>query len=237
MKRDNSVFLYFSKRGILLILLGVVFSFQSQAQEFSFGVTAGLNFDLMGLNAQIVDVNTYTIYQPHSEVGFHGGLFFQAKINKFFLRPEVSYHNLDTEYDFPGNITVDYTVNKLSVPVLVGYNFYKEYSVFVGPVYQHIYGPKLENVSSLENHISPLAFQAGFMIEFGRFSFDIRYDHTFDTDGNQRIDVKDEIGSVIINQAYMDEGRLNQVLLTVSYKIFDTGSTRRVRGRGRSCYF
>ena len=60
---------------------------------------------------------------------------------------------------------------------------------------------------------------------------DLRYEYTLDSGKNQRIDIPG-----LMNNAYFDDGRLNQLMLSLNFKLWDSENPWNWRRR-RSCYF
>ncbi|MDT0646081.1 outer membrane beta-barrel protein [Zunongwangia sp. F260] len=222
------------------------FSF-SQAQEFSFGIKGGLNYamggEIIGRSSNVDGTPQYSTgtFTPDSNIGFHGGAFIEMRFGKFFIRPEALYISAETEFTLV-NSTSSYTVDQLTIPLLVGYNVYGPIDVYAGPAYNNIIEGALQNTKDpivVQN--SPLAAQAGLKAGVGRFELDLRYSRSLATAENQSIDVDNDntvTGGVNqrdgVNLASFD-GRLHHVLLSLSFKLFDSSASPRRRSGG--CYF
>lgn len=170
------------------------------------------------------------------KLGFQGGIFFELNLGRFFLRPEAYYTTMETEFDFPSKASA-YEVEKLSIPLLFGYNIFGPVDIYLGPAYESIISSSLQGTEPADKEIvvqnTPLAAQAGVKVRFGRFELDLRYDRSMATKEQQPIDIiNSEYG---INKATFDDARLNQVLLSLSFKIGDSSNRRSRSGRG--CYF
>ncbi len=215
------------------------FSLSSNAQEYSFGVKGGGNYvmggSITGENSGVGNFDGTVEADP--EFGFHAGVFFQLKFGKFFIRPEAMYHTMGTTFEFPTQPSA-YEVEKLSIPLLFGYNIWGPIDIYAGPAYQNVMSSSLEGTEPPDQVIvaqnTPLAAQAGVKVNFGRFEFDLRYDRTLASKETQNIDiVRAEYG---INKGYFTDTRLNQVLLSIGFKIGDSESNPG-RRRGKGCYF
>ncbi|MGA9589224.1 MAG: outer membrane beta-barrel protein, partial [Salegentibacter sp.] len=211
----------------LLIVIGIFCFSYSQAQEYSFGIKGGLSYamggQITGIQSPPSDYFHGTV-EANPDLGFHGGVFFQLKFGKFFVRPEALYNTLKTQFDFPSK-TSAYEVEKLSIPLLVGYNIWGPVDIYAGPAYENVISSTLEGTEPADQVIvtqnNPLSAQAGVKLNFGRFELDLRYDRTLSTKEPQEdIDIINaEYG---INKATFDDTRLNQVLLSLSFKIGDS---------------
>lgn len=226
-------------KSFLLILFGVFFiSLPAAAQEYSFGIKGGANYAMGGeiianSSAGIYDGGTY---HPESKIGFHAGVFFQLKFGNFFVRPEAMYNTISTQFNFPTQPSL-YSVEKLSIPLLFGYSF-GDIDVYAGPAYQNIMSSSLEGTEPPNQVIvaqnTPLAAQVGVKYNWGRFEIDLRYDRTMASKENQSLDILNrEYG---VNRADFTDTRLNQLLLSIGFKIGDSEANPR-RRRGRGCYF
>lgn len=215
----------------LLFCLLFLGRLSAYAQEYSLGLKGGLNYSLNKKAAEIV--GSAGSFTTNSRIGYQAGIFFQLDVNKFYFRPEVFYNVAEGEYPFPNQPSI-YSIEKISIPFLVGYKIYEPLSIFAGPAYQNFLSTTLENVRwDVENQQSHLAGQFGIMYEFERLQIDLRYDFTFSSEENQRIDIPG-----LMSEAYFDDGRLNKLMLSLSYRLFNSQTLKMPRlRRQRSCYF
>ncbi|MFV8224794.1 outer membrane beta-barrel protein [Christiangramia aquimixticola] len=225
-------------KAFYLLFIGFFFFSAANAQEFSFGIKGGANYVMGG---QITGNSSNGLYfdgtvEAESQVGFHGGAFFEVRFGKFFLRPEFIYSAMETEFPFPKAPAI-YSVDKISVPLLFGYNIWGPIDIYGGPAYQNILDGTLEGTEPPNQTIiaqnTPLAGQIGVKAGFGRFELDLRYDHSLSTAESQGLDIIN--ADYGINKANFDDARLNQILLSLSFKIFDSAANPGRRKGG--CYF
>ncbi len=226
-------------KALYLFVLGFLcFSFSATAQEFSFGLKGGANYVMGG---QITGNSSNGLYfdgtvEADSQFGFHGGAFFEVRFGKFLLRPEFIYSSMSTEFPFP-TAPAEYAVDKISVPLLLGYNVWGPIDIYAGPAYQNVLDSSLEGTEPPNQVIvaqnTPLAAQAGIKARLGRFEVDLRYDRSLASEEPMELDiVNSDYG---INRATFDDTRLNQLLLSLSFKIFDSEANPGRRKGG--CYF
>ncbi len=223
---------------IYLLILGLLCFSISQAQEYSFGIKGGANYVMGG---QITGNSSNGLYfdgtvDADSKIGFHGGAFFEIRFGKFLLRPEFIYSAMETEFPFPTAPSI-YSVDKISVPLLFGYNVWGPVDIYAGPAYQNVLDSSLEGTEPPNQVIvsqnTPLAAQVGIKAGFGRFEVDLRYDRSLSSKEEMELDiVNSDYG---INRATFNDTRLNQILLSLSFKIFDSKSNGGRRKGG--CYF
>ena len=68
------------------------------------------------------------------KTGYHVGIMYQTKGDNFYLRPELVYTSTKSEYISRGELTI----NKVDMPILLGYHIFKPISIFAGPSLQYI---------------------------------------------------------------------------------------------------
>lgn len=221
----------------LIFGLGIFFGLTTAAfsQEFSYGLKGGVNYSMGGqITGESSGVGNWAeTIEGTPSIGYHGGAFVQVNFGSFFIRPEVVYTSLELDFEFP-NKTSTYAVQKFDIPLLIGYNIWGPLDVYAGPVYSNIMdtslmGNELEDPIVAQN--TPINVQAGAKVEFGRFGLDVRYEHSLSTAEVQDLDiVKSEYG---VNRAYFDDSRINQIIVSVIFKIGGPGLNER---RRRACY-
>lgn len=210
------------------------------AQEFSFGLKGGINLTSGGTLTGIRSTPIYTgaTFNAEGEIGFHGGLWTQLSFGRFFIRPEVVYSKLESRFDFPNRPAI-FAVDELSVPFLVGYNVWGPIDIYGGPAYKKIVDASLEGTEPADQLIVvqnfPLSAQVGAKVEFGSFGLDVRYDHTLATEENQEVDIINSVYGV--NRANFEDARLNQIIVSLTIKLWDSENAGKRRRRGGSCYF
>ncbi len=228
-------------KALYLFIVGLLCFSASNAQEFSFGIKGGPSYVSGGqITGRVGGGSDFGgTVEADSKWKYHIGGFFELRYKKFLLRPELIYSAMETEFAFPTRPSI-YAVEKISVPLLLGYNVWGPVDIYAGPAYQKILdatheGNEPDQPVIVQN--SPLAAQAGIKAAFGKFELDLRYDRTLASPEPYVINIvnggSDGYG---INTADFDDGRLNQILLSVSFKIFDS-SANAGRRRGGGCYF
>lgn len=227
-------------KAVYLLIIGLFCFSASNAQEFSFGIKGGPSYVMGGqITGRVGGGGDFGgTVEAESKVGFHAGGFFEVRFGKFLIRPELIYSPMEVEFPFPAKNSI-YAVEKISVPLLIGYNVWGPLDIYAGPAYQNILDVSLEGNEPDRPVVaqnSPLAAQAGIKGVFGRFEVDLRYDRTLASKEPYIINiVKSGPDGYGINQADFDDSRLNQILLSLSFKIFDS-SANPGRRKG-SCYF
>ncbi|MUP44560.1 hypothetical protein E0K83_02220 [Gramella sp. BOM4] len=102
----------------LLFLMFCLFSLSAFSQEYSFGLKAGASYSLNDNGSEIFTNGER--YSADSDFGYQGGAFLELKFGKWLVRPEALFNTARGEFVFR-NFTSNYTIEKLSFPLLLGY--------------------------------------------------------------------------------------------------------------------
>jgi hypothetical protein len=169
------------KNLVFTILIFVTVS-SANAQFLNWGVKAGLNYNA---NGDLVVLSENIASDPFSsdqELGYHLGLLAEIKLPLFmYLRPELLYVHTESSYPVEGDEAM-LKMNRIDVPVLLGFRVFKIGRFFLGPNFQYILNTDLsvsDNITKIKN-ISyddfNVAAQVGFGLNFGRLGADIRWE-------------------------------------------------------------
>lgn len=240
----------------LLLIFG---TFISHGQRFGYGITAGTNFTSGGqITGNPINENGEMVYwngttQGQTKAGFHGGAFVEVNFGDFFVRPELVYTSLKSEFVFPNKTSV-YSVEKFDVPLLFGYNLAEILDLYAGPVYTPMFKNKFgykestivkengelrfDHGNSLHEPDLPINLQLGIKSEFSGIGVHLRYEYNLSSANPEKIDIinqaigRDKSG---VNVATVEDARLSQFILSLSYDFSDLYSSSdygRKRGRG-----
>jgi len=167
------------KKYLLCAALLVVASISAKAQ-FSLGIKGGVNFS---------DINTNN-FNSSTVAGYQAGLF--ARIGgPIYLQPEVYVSSTGGKFESNDNsYSGKVTFTNLNVPLLIGARFGPNslnFRVMAGPVYV----ANLSTSESLSQNFtnayndfghyknSTLGYQAGFGVDIGAITADLRYQGNF----------------------------------------------------------
>lgn len=219
----------------LLLILGV--SYAGTSQTYSYGLKGGVNYSMGGvITGEDSGVGNWDeTLEGTSATGYQFGAFGQVNFGDFFVRPEVVYNTIERQWDFPTK-PATHSVQKLDIPLLLGYNVWGPLDIYAGPVYSSIMDSQLEGEEVLDQVVvqnSPVNAQVGIKAEFGRFGIDLRYEHSLSTPESQDLDIVR--GDYGVNRAYYEESAIDLLKLNLTFKIggSDVNTGRRSR---RSCY-
>ncbi len=170
--------------------------------ESGFGIKGGLNY---GSTGDLETAFNNAKEDPDSDVGFHAGIFVKADLGPIYLRPELIYTQLNSEYTVG-----DFKLDKLDLPVLVGIDFIGPLHFFAGPSFQYILDSDLENVSvsDVSDDFS-VGAQFGIGLNLGRLGLDLRYERGFSDN---------EVEFIGVNRDRIDT-RPEQLILALSISL------------------
>ena len=111
-------------RKVILILCIAFTCSQTLTAQKDFGIKGGVNYNNKG-DATFSSTGNDVIQGAESKSGFHAGLWFRAKVPiiGLYIRPELVYTQVKSEYIDSENKSSNYAFNKIDVPVLLGKSF------------------------------------------------------------------------------------------------------------------
>ena len=238
-----------NKLVIALLISLTSFSFsQMNAQQFKVGLKGGINKtyggEITGINSGVPADYTSDTFEAEGEIGYHGGAWVQVNFGKFFVRPEVVYSKLESRFDFPQGPTL-FEVEEFSVPLLIGYNIYGPLDIYGGVAYKNIISSTIERLEPITAppevviQNTPFSAQIGAKVEFGSFGLDVRYDYSLSSAESYDVDFQSDNSDFSIptvNRATINDARLNQIIVSLTLKLWDSENKSR-RRKGGSCYF
>lgn len=234
---------------LFIVILLITFSFVN-AQEYTFGLKGGINFNNIGElyhngnNSGLginVTPNDDTVYSAEKEMGFQFGAFAMIAFNKFFIRPEVNFVSSKNNYPLAFE-TAYWTSTKIDVPLLLGYKIYGPVALYAGPSFANISDMKLDAVEQGSNYPyvykkSSTSINAGILAEYGRIGIDLRYQYGITKVEELRVDINRGIYGT--NIAELLEYNPSQIQLSIHINILNiNGENRRSKKgawRGSGC--
>jgi len=238
-----------NKLVIALLISLTSFSFsQMNAQQFQVGLKGGINKtsggEITGIDSGVPADYTSDTFEAVGEIGFHGGGWVQVNFGKFFVRPELVYSKLESRFDFPQGPTL-FEVEELSAPFLIGYNIYGPLDVYGGVAYKNIISATIERIEPTDNPAevtiqnTPFSAQFGVKAQFGFIGVDVRYDYSLSSAEPYNVDFQSDNSDFdipTVNRATLNDLRLNQIIVSLTLKLWDSENKGR-RRKGGSCYF
>lgn len=168
-----------------LYLFVVVFclTLSANAQFLNWGIKGGINYNANGDLLVVADDIISDPLSSNQELGYHFGLLAEIKLPLFlYLRPELLYTHTESSYSVDdGDGEAMLKMDRIDIPVLLGFRVFKIGRFFFGPSFQYIMNTDLsaENVDNIKN-ISyddfNMAAQVGIGLNLGQFGADIRWE-------------------------------------------------------------
>lgn len=158
----------------------------AQEKKLTFGVKAGLNY---GDNGKI-EVTDITSARADDRIGYHFGVFLRGNLTEsIYIKPELQYTVNNSKYDNVAGADLDYNIQKLDLPILVGVSVLGPIHVFGGPSLQYMVENDLEDVrlGDVKNEFT-VGLQFGAGIQIGRLNADIRYERGLSKNRAESID-------------------------------------------------
>ena len=196
------------------IMIFVFFISSAAMAQSGFGIKGGLNYadngeitynDISGAGEDVLEGGD-------RKAGYHLGIYYQANILGFFLRPELLYTSTKSEYSF-NQQHAEYNLSKIDLPVLVGAKVLGPLKLFAGPSLQYIVDNDFEGfeLGDVEEEFS-IGAQFGAGIQVGHLGLDVRYERALkeneanflDLEGNDGLRRVDTRPSQIIFSLSLD---------------------------------
>lgn len=201
------------KKVILMVFLflGGVQLAQSQIQG---GIKGGINYN----SDSFADVKDDVFNGAKSKTGFHAGAWLRIKLpaTGLYIRPELVYTQLSNEVSYePAGFTAKtttYEIQKIDIPVLLGFNFLKVGHVFAGPSFQYILDSdfNIEDLKQVDSDGFSVGLQLGAGVELGKLGLDIRWERALSDTEAEFVD--SNVGNVNFDT------RVNQIIVGLSYR-------------------
>ena len=167
-----------------LFLVFCCLTFSAHAQFLNWGIKGGVNYNENG-DLRAINLGNPITLSSNEEVGYHIGILSEIKLPLFlYIRPELVYTHTESSYklnDDQGTLKLD----KLELPVLVGFRVFKIGRFFFGPNFSYIMNTKLsvpesvEGVSNVSSDDFLVSGQIGLGLNFGKIGADIRWETGF----------------------------------------------------------
>jgi len=131
------------KKKILLLSIAILTLTTLKSQEkIQFGIKGGVNFTNMTSN-----MTSEILIEKEYKTGFHIGILVEIPFgDKFSLQPEILYSTYGSkgkEIMFGGpNITTEYKLDYIQIPILAKIYLYKGFSLEIGPSFNFLVNDK-----------------------------------------------------------------------------------------------
>ena len=194
------------KNGIITVIV-FVFAIQTAFSQISWGVKGGFNFNSNGdITYEIADIIDGGV-ESTSGVGYHVGLYMKVKATRLYVKPELLFTHTESDYE-----NAKFSMNKIDLPINVGFKLFGPISIYAGPSFQYIIDSKLEDTSlgEIDKDIS-VGGNVGLAAQFGRIGIDLRYERGFSDNEAEFLDIGNSMGTI--------DTRPEQIIIGLSVKI------------------
>lgn len=199
------------RKGIIVLLMVFGISQVSNAQ-LSFGVKGGVNYNLDANIENTQQSGTDVFNGAKGKSGFHAGVWLRGKlpIIGLYLRPELVYTQIKSEFTNNQGTISSYDLQKIDVPVLLGTKILGVLTAFAGPSFQYVLDSKFdaENLSTDDFDKFSMGLQLGAGIEFGKLGIDVRWEKGLS-----------ESQANIAGGDFKVDNRTNQIIFGLSLKL------------------
>lgn len=189
----------------------VFLAMEGFAQNAGFGIKAGLS-------STEVDFKSDQFVPSDAQTGYHIGVFGRFGGAGFFVQPEVLFTQTSGKFQvnmppFSSQAPENYdaSFNRLDIPVMVGYRFFRVVRIMAGPIASFNINSEIKDASKTVQDVefknSTLGYQAGLGLDLGNLSVDAKYEGGLSS-------FTENIGD------YNTDNRINQWVLSVGFKIF-----------------
>lgn len=189
-------------------ILVFLFFAQLSFSQIDYGIQGGLNFDRAG-SIQLTGEQFVENVDLGKKTGFHFGLFAKVDFLIFYLRPELQYTQVSSEYD--GN-TID--KSRIELPLSLGITAIGPLSIFIGPTaYFNLSQKSAElDFADLQNKTN-LGLHLGTRLQLGALGIDLRYEKVL---SDEEVQIISQAGIPVQGQV---NSRPNQFVLGISLKL------------------
>jgi len=192
---------------LLFLVTATTISF---GQSAKLGLKGGLNFGSTGGLSTFSEF-TNNVVDSENRVGFHVGGFAKFKLLGIFIQPELVYTQLNSEFE--DATSVDYSLSKIDIPVLLGFDIAGPLNLKAGPSFQLILDNDISGIGigieDPENSFT-VGYQLGAGLQLGRLGLDLRYEGAFQENNVLSDTNVQDFGFVV-------DSRPSQWILSVSY--------------------
>ena len=208
-------------KNLYLFLVFCCLTFSANAQFLNWGIKGGVNYNVNGdIYALDSSDEIFDTFSSSEEIGYHFGILAEIKLPLFlYIRPELIYTHTESSYDF-GNDNGKLKMDKLELPVLVGFRVFKIGRFFFGPNFSYIIDTKLSAPESIKNVTYDdftVSGQIGLGLNFGKVGADIRWETGFTDSQASFISENVAPDSSDFNFGYADTSH-SQFILSFYYK-------------------
>ncbi|MEB2786739.1 porin family protein [Algoriphagus persicinus] len=193
---------------LILSFVLLAFALTGYSQGFSLGPK-------VGLSQTQLDLKSDQFKNGESKFGYHVGVFARIGLGPLYLQPEVLYTQTQGQFTFDSDDQpikeYEADFNRLDIPLMVGFKFFKVLRVQAGPIASININSEIkdagETVRDVDFDNATLGYQAGLGLDIGNLIIDAKYESSLDKMN----------GSIA---GFNTDQRTNQWILSVGFRLF-----------------
>jgi hypothetical protein len=160
-------------RSKIILLFTFIGCLNISFSQFEYGAKAGIHLNTTSGN--IIDASTNLTSMADVKenlTGYFIGSYVSLDILFLYLRPELQYSYLSTNFD-----SLSLTQSRLEAPISLGFKLLPVLSVFAGPTLQYNFEPTIKDVrlTAVEQNTT-VGLHLGVRAHLGPLSADVRFD-------------------------------------------------------------
>lgn len=195
-------------KNFIVTLLGVMFVFSANAQDFSIGPK-------IGVSQANVSVSGDDFVSGENSLGYHLGLFVRMGGSSIFIQPEFLYTNtggsiIQTQTNGT-DISIDANFDRLDIPFMFGFKLADFFRLQAGPIASILIDYRIQDALQVpldvEYNNSTIGYQAGIGLDIGNLILDLKYENS--------------LGKISRSTtAFPTDQRQNQIILSAGFRLF-----------------
>lgn len=206
----------------VLIIAAIILVHTAHAQFFQIGLKGGISSSKTQVDEAFSINNSTVKYKSgDAKLGWHIGLYTRIKISKIYIQPELLFSSTGGQIEVtaqgvstPELAEID--LNKLDVPVMVGFFLTKSFRIFAGPTFTYLISDNIkgtELISDIKQNYNnaTIGFQAGLGFDISRLTIDLKYEGNLSKLGNS-------VSIPGINETFSTDLRNPQFIASIGFK-------------------
>ncbi|MEB2781653.1 porin family protein [Algoriphagus sp. C2-6-M1] len=193
---------------LILSFVLLAFALTGYSQGFSLGPK-------VGLSQTQLDLKSDQFKNGESKFGYHVGVFARIGLGPLYLQPEVLYTQTQGQFTFDSDDQpikeYEADFNRLDIPLMVGFKFFKVLRVQAGPIASININSEIKDamdtVQDADYKDATIGYQAGLGLDIGNLIIDAKYESSLNR-------ISGNVGNFETDQ------RTNQWILSVGFRLF-----------------
>jgi len=206
----------------VLIIAAVIMVHAAQAQFFQIGLKGGVSSSKAQVDeAFSIDGGTFKYETGKAKLGWHIGLYTRIQISKLYIQPELLFSSTGGEIEVTGDgistpELAEIDLNKLDVPVMVGFFLTKSFRIFAGPTFSYLISDDIKGTDLISDikqnyNSATIGYQAGLGFDISRITLDLKYEGNLSKLG-------DSVTIPGINETFSTDLRNSQFIASVGFR-------------------